>query len=70
MGFPHEPTERIEALRGLVERLSAPDLTLTESKSLRDQLAGLLEPAAVPPDRGDRSWKEARPAAPTIRVAG
>lgn len=37
--------ERIEALRTLIERLSAPDLTLAEAKVLRGELGQLLEPA-------------------------
>jgi hypothetical protein len=43
MGSQHEQTERIEALRGLIERLSAPDLTLAEAKVLRGCIAELLE---------------------------
>ena len=42
MAGPEEKTERIEALRGLVERLDAPDLTLVEAKCLRAQLELLL----------------------------
>jgi hypothetical protein len=34
---------RLDALRGLIERLSAPGLTLPESKALRGRLAELLE---------------------------
>ena len=45
MGIPQEQADRIEALRGLVERLSAPELTLTEAKALRGSLSDLLEPA-------------------------
>jgi hypothetical protein len=37
-----ETTERIKALRGLLERLCAPDLTLSEAKSLWVQLDRLL----------------------------
>jgi hypothetical protein len=43
MGIPQEQTDRIEALRGLIERLSAPELTLTEAKLLRGRLSDLLE---------------------------
>jgi hypothetical protein len=42
MAGPEEKTERIEALRGLVERLGAPDLTLAEAETLRAQLERLL----------------------------
>jgi hypothetical protein len=45
MGSHREQTERIEALRGLIERLSAPELTLAEAKDLRDRLSRLLERA-------------------------
>jgi hypothetical protein len=43
MGTQQEQTERIEALRGLIERLNAPDLTLTEAKVLRGRITDLLE---------------------------
>jgi hypothetical protein len=43
MGSQQERTERIEALRGLTEQLSAPDLTLAEANVLRDCLSRLLE---------------------------
>ena len=43
MESQQEQTERIEALRGLIERLSAPDLTLTEAVVLRGRLSDLLE---------------------------
>lgn len=42
MGSFHEKTDRIEALRGLIERLSAPDLTLNEAKDLRERMTALL----------------------------
>ncbi len=42
MGSLHEKTDRIEALRGLIERLSAPDLTLNEAKDLRERMTALL----------------------------
>jgi hypothetical protein len=53
MGSQHEQTERVEALRGLIERLSAPDLTLAEAKVLRDHLSDLLE-RGNPPAGGAR----------------
>ena len=43
MGSQQERTERMEILRGLIERLSAPDLTLAEAKVLRGRIADLLE---------------------------
>jgi hypothetical protein len=43
MGGEPERTERIEALRGLIERLGASDLTLAEAKVLRGRLSDLLE---------------------------
>jgi hypothetical protein len=43
MGSQDEQTERTEALRGLIERLSAPDLTLAEAKDLRGRLSDVLE---------------------------
>ena len=46
MGIQQERTDRIDALRGLIERLCAPDLTLAEAKVLRARLSDLLEPAA------------------------
>ena len=54
IGTQHERNEQIEALRTLIERLSAPDLTLTEAKVLRGQLANLLEPCDGPAG-GDRT---------------
>ncbi len=38
-----ERAELIEALRGLLDRLCAPDLTLAESKVLRECLSDLLD---------------------------
>jgi hypothetical protein len=56
MGSSEERAERIEALRGLLDGLSAPDLTLAEAKPLRTRLFDLLEwtdrgtePAGGPP---------------------
>jgi hypothetical protein len=60
--------ERIEALRGLLGRLCAPDLTMAEAKPLRARLIDLLgqidrdtaaargtpsQPLAPSPDRGE-----------------
>jgi hypothetical protein len=85
MGSQQERTERIEALRGLIERLGAPDLTLTESKVLRGRLSGLLQredqpagwdrvassPALLPPhDRVDGPRREERPSGTSMRAAG
>ncbi len=43
MGSVSEHEDRIEALHGLLERLCAPDLTLTESKDLRGRLTDLID---------------------------
>ena len=43
MWSSEERTERIEALRGLLDSLCAPDLTLAEAKPLRTRLFDLLE---------------------------
>jgi hypothetical protein len=43
MGRQEEQIERIEALRVLMDRLCAPDLTLTEAKALRGRLDDMLE---------------------------
>ena len=43
MGIQQERTDRIDALRGLIERLCAPDLTLAEAKVLRGRISDLLE---------------------------
>jgi hypothetical protein len=61
MASQGEQTERVEALRGLIERLSAPDLTLTESKVLRDRLTELLGPAPL---------QTGRPPETSMRAAG
>jgi hypothetical protein len=39
MGSSEERAERIEALRGLLDGLCAPDLTLAEAKPLRTPMA-------------------------------
>jgi hypothetical protein len=54
MGSQQQKTERIEALRGLIERLSAPDLILAEATVLRGLLSDLLENG----DRRER-WNQA-----------
>jgi len=43
MGSSEGRAERIEALRGLLERLCAPDLTLAEAKPPRTRLFDLRE---------------------------
>jgi hypothetical protein len=48
MGSQQEQAERMEILRGLIERLSAPDLTLAEAEVLRAHLSDLLEPDKEP----------------------
>jgi hypothetical protein len=48
MGIQQERTDRIDALRGLIERLCAPDLTVAEAKVLRARLSDLLEPDKEP----------------------
>jgi hypothetical protein len=85
MGIQQEQTERIEALRGLIERLSAPDLTLTEAKVLRGSISDLLErddqpagwdrmassPAILPSDgRGDVSPHEVWSSATSTWASG
>ena len=55
MATPQEQTERLEALRGLIERLCAPDLTLSDAKILRGRVSELLEP-------GERRMREDQPA--------
>jgi hypothetical protein len=79
-----ERTEPIEALRGLTERLSAPDLTLAEAKVLRGLLSDLLDsgdrrggwnPTASSPNHlaspiRDGSRHETRPPDASMRVAG
>ena len=84
MGIPQEQADRIEALRGLIERLNAPDLTLTEAKALRGSLSDLLEPAdrrgrpdpipgvpgLIPPlDRGGGCRSEIWSPEPSMHVA-
>ncbi|WP_145273389.1 hypothetical protein [Tautonia plasticadhaerens] len=43
MGSPGEHPDRVEQLRNLMERLSAPELTLVEAKALRPCLSDLLD---------------------------
>jgi hypothetical protein len=52
MGSPQEQAERMEILRGLIERLSAPDLTLAEAKVLRSRISDLLEREDQPTGSG------------------
>ena len=85
MGVLQEQTDRIEILRGLIARLCAPDLTLTEAKLLRGHLSDLMElgdrdvrhnpiaPAATliaSSARGDGALPELWLPDPSIRVAG
>jgi hypothetical protein len=84
MASHQERTDRIEALRGLTERLSAPDLTLAEAKVLRSLLSDLLDagdrrggwnPVAPSPNHlaspvRDGSRHETRPPDASMRVAG
>jgi hypothetical protein len=60
MGIQQEPSERIEALRGLIERLSAPDLTLAEAKVLRGRISDLLERENQPVGRGQTASSRRR----------
>ena len=52
MGIQQERTDRIDALRGLIERLCAPDLTLAEAKVLRSRISDLLEREDQPTGSG------------------
>ncbi len=61
MASQREQTEMVETLRGLIERLSAQDLTLVESKVLRDRLTELL---------GHGSRQNGLPPETSMRVAG
>jgi hypothetical protein len=80
MGSQQERTERIDALRGLTERLSAPDLTLAEAKVLRALLNDLLDsgerrggwnPMASPPNHLASPVRDgSRSPDATMRVAG
>ena len=54
MGRQQERTERMEILWGLIERLSAPDLTLAEAKVLRGRISDLLEREDQPAGSGQR----------------
>jgi hypothetical protein len=60
MGNQQEQAERMEILRGLIERLSAPDLTLAEAKVLRGRIADLLEPENQPVGRGQTASSRRR----------
>ena len=80
MASQQERTERIEALRGLTERLSAPDLTLAEAKVLRGLLTDLLDsgdrrggwnPTASSPNHLASPMRDgSRPPDASMRVAG
>jgi hypothetical protein len=52
MNLAEERTSRIEVLRGLMDRLTSPDLTLDEANRLRPQLLDLL--ATLGGDTEDR----------------
>ena len=51
-----DTSEIVQTLQGLMERLSAPDLTASEANDLRPRLLGLLESmgGALCPLGGDR----------------
>lgn len=51
MGSPGTSADRIEALRSMLDRLCAPDLTLSEAKQLVPNLSTMLE---ADPAAGDR----------------
>jgi hypothetical protein len=55
---PDGRAERIDALRGLMERLCSPDLTLAEAKPLRARLSRLLE--RTDPE-GELDWTASSP---------
>ncbi len=63
---PHdERNRRVDALRELMERFDAPDLTLAEAKGLRSRLAALLEqegPEETPTGAGSASRRPVPPA--------
>ncbi len=46
MGSPGKSADRIEALRSILDRLCAPDLTLSEAKQLVPSLSTILESEA------------------------
>jgi hypothetical protein len=68
MGSQQEQTERIEALRGLIERLSAPELTLTEAKVLRGCITDLLERDNQPAGWGQMASSRGRGDGPRHKV--
>lgn len=51
MGSPGKSADRIEALRSMLDRLCAPDLTLSEAKQLVPNLSTILESEAPAGDR-------------------
>ena len=65
MGSQHERAERIQVLRGLIERLCAPDLTLSEAKVLRGRLSSLL-----PRDDEPTGWGRSTAVASRVRDEG
>lgn len=46
MGSPGKTSDRIEALRSMLDRLCAPDLTLSEAKELVPSLSNMLDSEA------------------------
>jgi hypothetical protein len=60
MGSPGEHPDRVEVLRNLMERLSAPDLTLAEAKALRPWLADLLDTGSPEVEAGKAPPRPAR----------
>jgi hypothetical protein len=79
MAMLTEQNEQIAALRGLIERLSAPDVTLDEASVLRQNMMELLDrgqqivsQAAIhpSPDRDDLSRPGIWPPTVSMRVAG
>jgi hypothetical protein len=70
MASPGERDGRAEELRGVMERLCAPDLTLAESVALRARLAELLgRPGEDAPATPAVPFQERAPGA-MLRVAG
>jgi hypothetical protein len=57
MAHAHDKTRLIDAMRGLLDELSAPDLTIARAKLLRLELARLLDAAReLPAPAADRAW--------------
>ena len=57
MPATHDTSEIVQTLQGLMERLSAPDLTASEANDLRPKLLGLIASmgGSLGPLGGDRS---------------